>query len=90
MIMALGFTSLGCGGLAAVLSIPLYWVPLLRVFIRILAVGGIVTGYLSFQMLRERLPYMQQQMAAYGQPFRKPFDWGLLGLVVSAAALLCI
>ena len=88
MVTALGITSLSCGGLAAILLIPQCWIGLFTIFIRILGMAGVVTGYLSRAALKERIPFMQQQAAAYGQPFRAPFDWGTLGLVVSIAALI--
>ena len=87
MVFGLGMTSVICGALAAILWIPATWAWWVAIFGILSGMTGTIAGFLSHAALRDRLPYMQQQAAAYGQPFRKPFDWGQLGFVISVTAL---
>lgn len=83
----LGIISVVCGALASVLWIPSRWVNWLPIVSIAFGIVGVVLGYFSAKQYKDRIPYMQQQAAAYGQPFRPPFNWGEFGLVLSGVGL---
>ena len=84
MVTALSLSALICGGLAAVLWIPAIWVWWLSIIGVVCAIAAIVLGYLGISQYEKRCAYMQQQAAAYGQPFKKPFNLAKIALMVGA------
>ena len=83
MVTGLGLASVICGGLAAVLWIPAIWVPWISIIGLAAAIAAGVLGYFGNKQFEQRCAYMQQQAAAYGQPFRKPFNFSKLGLLLA-------
>ena len=88
MVTGMGIAALICGGLSAILWLPGIWVWWIAIFGVLCGIAGVVLGYLSNMFLQRQLPAMQQQAAAYGQPFRKPFEMGKLGMALGGAGLI--
>ncbi|MBR5345143.1 MAG: hypothetical protein IK127_04895 [Clostridia bacterium] len=94
MVTGLGIAALICGGLSAVLWIPAIWVPWISIIGVACAIAACVLGYFGNKQFEQRCAYMQQQAAAYGQPFKKPFNLSklalLLGGIGGAMNVICL
>ena len=84
MVTALSLSALICAGLAAVLWIPAIWVWWLSIIGVVCAIAAVVLGFFGNKQYEKRCAYMQQQAAAYGQPFKKPFNLAKLSMLVGA------
>lgn len=88
MVTGLGIAALICGGLSAVLWIPAIWVWWISIIGLACAIAACVLGYFGNKQFEQRCAYMQQQAAAYGQPFKKPFNLSKLGMILGVAGFI--
>lgn len=85
---AMGIIAFVLACLAGVLWIPAIWVPVLTLFVILFAAAALVLGYYAHKLRKTRLPMMQQFAAQTGRPFRPPFDFGELSMLIAGLALL--